>query len=48
MTYFTLSKVEKGNAIPKQLEKLGIQQEGSSEFLLGASDHCREARRERE
>ena len=32
--------------IPKRLEKSGIWQGGSSEFLFGASDHCREARRE--
>jgi ribonuclease HII len=38
--------IHRQSFIPKQLEKLGIRQGGSSEFLFGASDHCREARRE--
>jgi hypothetical protein len=32
--------------IPKSAAKLEIWQGGSSEFLVGACDHCREARRE--
>jgi transaldolase len=33
-------------SIPNSATNLEIRQGGSSEFLVGASDHCREARRE--